>query len=562
VDCACFVRGEKRFLLEVIKKMKILEMRSMFDLTIKNGLVVDGTGNPWFRADIGIKNGRINKIGDLHSIESKEVLDAKGLIVAPGFIDMHTHSDFSLLINPRAESKVRQGVTTDVVGNCGSSAAPLNDFLKEEIRKTSPVLEEAKLKLDWSTMDEYLKRLDKNGVALNIVPLVGNGNIRALVMGYDARPPTKDELEEMRKVLGKALEEGAFGLSSGLIYPPSCYADTKELIELCKIVAQHGGIYTSHIRNEEDGLIDSVKEAIEIGEKSRVPVEISHHKAGGKSNWGKVKQTLKIIDEARNRGIDVTCDVYPYLAGSTGLDALLPPYIWEGGIEKLIERLKNPKIRQRLRKEMKEGIKGWSSLLKDDGWNSIMIAYCKGHRDFEGKTITEIVKLEGIDPFDFVFDLLIKEKASVSIVIFMMCEKDLRTVLQHPVSMIGSDSSAHAPYGVLGKGKPHPRTYGTFARILGEYVRKKRVLTLEDAIRKMTSLPAQKLKLRDRGLLREGAWADITAFDPKKVADRATYSEPLKYAVGIKYVIVNGKLVVDQGKHTGALPGQALRLHR
>jgi len=533
----------------------------MFDLIIKNGLVVDGTGNPWFRADIGIKNGRINKIGDLHSIESKEALDAKSLIVAPGFIDMHTHSDLSLLINPRAESKVRQGVTTDVVGNCGSSAAPLNDFLKEEIRITSPVLEEAKLKLDWSTMDEYLKRLEKNGVALNVVPLVGNGNIRALVMGYDARPPTKDELEEMRKVLANALEEGAFGLSSGLIYPPSCYADTKELIELCKVVAQYGGIYTSHIRSEEDGLIDSVKEAIEIGEKAKVPVEISHHKAEGKSNWGKVKQTLKMIDEARNRGIDVTCDVYPYLAGSTGLDALLPPYIWEGGIKKLVERLENPKIRQKLRKEMKEDIKGWSSLLKDDGWNSVMIAYCKGHRNFEGKTISEIAELKGIDPFDFVFDLLIEEKASVSIVIFMMCEKDLRTVLRHPVSMVGSDSSATAPYGVLGKGKPHPRTYGTFARILGEYVRKRRLLTLEDAIRKMTSLPAQKLKLRDRGLLREGAWADITAFDPKKVADKATYSKPHRYAIGIKYVVVNGKVVIDQGEHTEALPGKVLRLH-
>ena len=530
----------------------------MLDLVIKNGRIVDGTGNSWFKGDVGIAHGKIVKIENLGAEESKRIIDAKGLIVAPGFIDMHSHSDFSPLINPRTESKVRQGITTEVTGNCGVSAAPLNDFLKEEIMKTTPILEEAGLKLDWSTMNEYLCRLDEKKISVNVISLVGHGNVRAMVMKYDARPPTKNELEEMRRVLAKALEEGAFGLSSGLIYPPGCYANTKELIELCKVVARYGGLYSSHIRGEGERLIDSVKEAIKIGEKAKVPVEISHHKAGGKANWGKVKRTLRMMEKAREKGVEVTCDVYPYLAGSFGLDAMLPPNVHEGGVEKLIERLKDEKTRQRLRREMTEGIEGWASPLKAGGWDTTMIAYCEGHPEFEGKTVLEITQSKEIDPFDFVFDLLIEEKVSVSVVRFLMCEKDMRTVLKHPVSMIGSDSSARVPYGVLGKGKPHPRSYGTFPRVLGRYVREEGVLTLENAIRKMTSLPAQKLRLRDRGLIREGMWADITIFNPKEVIDTATYSAPHQYPTGIEYVLVNGKVVIDGGEHTGELPGQAL----
>jgi len=533
----------------------------MYDLLVKNGLVVDGTGNPWFRADVGIEDGKIADIGALPSAETKEVLDAKGLVVAPGFIDMHTHSELSLLINPRAESTIRQGITTEVVGNCGSSAAPLNDVLREEMYKTSPILEDAKLRLEWSTMDEYLKRLEGKGAAQNVVTLVGNGNIRALSMGFEARAPKSNELAEMKRALAQALEEGAFGLSSGLIYTPSCYANTRELVELCKVVARYGGIYASHIRGEGESLIAAVKEAIEIGGKSGVPVEISHHKAAGRANWGKVKRTLKLIDEARSRGVDVTCDVYPYLAGSTGLDSVLPPHYWEGGVDRLVERLKDPETRRRLRREMVKGGKGWSSMLKASGWGAIMISYCHGHREYEGKAISELARLNGSNPFDFVFDLLIEEKASVGIVVFMMREEDLRAVLKHPASMIGSDSSATAPYGVLSKGKPHPRTYGTFPRVLGEYVRRRSLLTLEEAVRKMTSLPAQKLKLRDRGLIREGFWADITVFDRGAVMDKATYSMPHRYPAGIEHVIVNGKMVIDHGEHTGALPGQVLRMH-
>jgi N-acyl-D-amino-acid deacylase len=530
----------------------------MFDLVLRNGLVVDGTGNPWFKADVGIKDGKIGDIGRSLSPESDEVLDVGHHVVAPGFIDMHTHSDFSLLVSPYAESKIRQGVTTEVVGNCGSSAAPLNDFLKEEIRKTSPVLEEAKLQLDWSTVDEYLERLKRNKTAINVVPLVGNGNIRALVLDFDARKPTKRELEEMRGHVRRAMQDGAFGLSSGLIYPPSCYADTEELVELCRAVAEFGGIYTSHIRGEGHNLVDSVREAVRIGEESGVPVEISHHKASGKSNWGKVKQTLEVIEQARSRGVDVTCDVYPYVAGSTGLDALLPAYAWEGGVEALIRRLRNPKTRQKLRHDMEEAE---SDLTRAANWNSVMISYCKGHRDYEGKRISEISKLRKKDPYDLVFDLLIEEAASVAIVIFTMSERDMRTVLGHSTSMIGSDSAAIAPYGVLGKGKPHPRAYGTFPRVLGEYVRKRKTLTLENAIRKMTSLPARRLGLRDRGIIERGMWADITVFDPETVMDKATYADPHQYPSGIRYVIVNGEVTIENGQHRKALNGRILRLH-
>lgn len=531
----------------------------MLDLVIKDGRIVDGTGNPWFKGDVGIANGRTVKVGNTGAEESERVIDAKGLVVAPGFIDMHSHSDLSPLINPRTESKVRQGITTEVVGNCGISAAPLNDFLKEEIMKTTPILEEAGLKLDWSSMKEYLCRLDEKKMAINVVSLVGHGNVRAMVMRYDARLPTKNGLEKMRKVLAKALEEGAFGLSSGLIYPPGCYANSSELIELCKVVARYDGLYSSHMRGEEERLIDSLKEAIKIGKKAGVPVEISHHKAAGKASWGKVRRTLRMMEKVREMGIEITCDVYPYLAGSFGLDAMLPPHAYEGGVEKLIERLKDEKTRQRLRREMTEGIEDWSSPLKAGGWDATMIAYCEGHPEFEGKTVLEIAQQKGVDPFNFVFDLLIEEKASVAVVRFLMREKDMRTVLKHPVSMVGSDSSARAPYGVLGKGKPHPRSYGTFPRVLGKYVREERVLTLENAIRKMTSLPAQKLRLRDRGLIREEMWADITIFDPKKVIDKATYSNPHQYPIGIECVLVNGKAVIDNGEHTGELPGQALR---
>ena len=531
----------------------------MYDIVVKNGKILDGTGNPWFYGDVGIKNGRIVKIGRLGVETAEKVIDAKGYIVSPGFIDMHSHSDFAALINPYMESKVRQGVTTEVIGNCGFSAAPLNDFLREQILETSPMLREANVKLEWSSMAEYMETIERNGVSLNLAPLVGHGTLRAFVMGYEKRKPTAEEFEEMMRLLAESLEHGAFGMSTGLIYPPSCYAENDEIVELCRVVAEYGGIYASHIRGEEHQLLDSVKEAIEIGEGAGVPVEISHHKAAGRENWGKVKESLKLIEEARSRGIEVTCDVYPYTAGSFGLDSVLPPYAHEGGLENMLERLKDSNFRQKLKNDMIKGIEGWRSVASVIGWENIMISYCRGHPEYEGKMISELAKQKNVSPFDFVFDLIIEERASTSVVLFSMSEEDMKTVLKSPFSMIGSDSSARATYGILAAGKPHPRAYGTFPRVLGKYVREEKVLTLQEAIRKMTSFPAQKLGLKDRGLIKEGMWADITIFDPQKIIDKATFMAPHQYPEGIEYVIVNGKIVIEKGEHTKEKPGKVLR---
>ncbi len=529
----------------------------MFDVIIKNGKVIDGAGNPWFKADVGIDRQKISAIGRLSTEKASKIIDADGLVVSPGFIDMHSHSDLVLLVNPKAESKIKQGITTEVIGNCGESAAPLNDLMKEEIRKTEPLIEEAKLQLDWSTMKDYLNRLGRQGVAVNIVPLVGHANLRVCTMGFVDRSPTKTELEEMKKRLAQAMEEGAFGISTGLIYPPGCYAKTDELVELSRVVASYGGIYASHIRDEGEKLIESVKETIEIGEEAGLPVEISHHKARGKANWGKVKESLKMIEDVRGRGKDITCDVYPYVAASTVLSAMLPQWAYEGGTEKLVKRLTDAETRDRLSREMREESPDRASLLGANRWDFTQIARCKNHPDFEGKTISEIAQMKHIDPFELVFDLLIDD-ASISVVRFLMCEDDVCTVLRHPVSMIGTDGWAVAPYGVLSEGKPHPRSYGSFPRVLGKYVREERILTLENAIRKMTSLPAQKLGLRDRGIIREGMRADITIFNPETITDRATYQNPHQYPDGIEYVIVNGKTAVRDRGHTGALAGRVM----
>ena len=533
----------------------------MFDVIIRKGRVVDGAGNPWFLADVGVKDGRILKIGNLKSGDAERIINAEKCIVSPGFIDMHSHSDFSPLINPYMESKIRQGVTTEVIGNCGFSAAPLNDFLRQEILETSPMLREANVELDWSTMSEYMKRLERNGVSSNVAPLVGHGNVRSFVLQFERRKPTEKELEEMKRILAHVMEEGAFGMSTGLIYPPGCYADIEEIVELCKVVARFGGLYSSHIRGEESQLLESVEEAIEVGEKAGVPVEISHHKAAGKRNWGRVGKSLKVIEEARSHGVDVTCDVYPYIAGSFGLDSLLPPHAHEGGVEKLVERLRSSEVRGKLKEEMMKGVGEWHSMVEVLGWENIMIAYCKEHLEYEGKRISEIANEKNLGPFDFVFDLIIEEMASVSVVLFSMSEEDVRTVLKSSFSMIGSDSSARATYGILSVGKPHPRAYGTFPRILGKYVREERFLILQEAVRKMTSFPAQKLGLEDRGLIREGMWADIAIFNADKIMDKATFFNPHQYPEGIEYVMVNGKIVIEKGDHTREMPGKVLRRH-
>lgn len=525
----------------------------MVEIVLRNGYVIDGTGNPWFKADIGIDRGKIAKIGDLESERAETRINARNLVIAPGFIDMHSHSDDALLINPKAESKIRQGVTTEVIGNCGDSGGPIDKTIKQEMKRTGALLLKAGVKLDYSSFAAYSAKLERRGIAVNVAPLIGHGNLRKMTVGYDNRPATAKELGKMKIILDRSMREGAFGLSTGLIYPPGSYAKTSEIVQLAKVAASHGGIYTSHIRGEGNTLFAAVKEAISIGERSGIPVEISHHKAGGRKNWGKVKQARKLIEDARRRGVDVTCDVYPYVASSFGLVNMLPDWAHEGGPEKILERLRSTKFRAKVRRDMERGS------LSSAHWNKTMIAHCPRHKEYQGRFISELAKKRKKDPFDFTFDLLIEESLAVSVVRFGLAEEDVEYVLSYRNSMIGSDGSALAPYGILGKGHPHPRNYGTFPRVLGHYVRDRGIISLPEGVRKMTSLPAQKLGLRDRGVIRPGAWADLVVFDPDKVTDVATYADPKRYPKGIEYVFVNGVLTINKGKHTSALAGKVLK---
>ncbi len=530
----------------------------MGDVLIKNGFVVDGTGNPWFKADVLIESDKISGIGPFHGAEPNLTIDGSGLIVAPGFIDMHSHSDLHLLINPLAESKIRQGVTTEVLGNCGSTLAPIREDRLDLLKKNCmPLAEE--VNWAWRSFEDYLRTLEERKISVNVAPLVGHGTVRIAVMGYDNRSPTEVEMEEMKGLVGEAMKDGARGLSSGLIYAPGSYSKTEELVELCKVVSGYGGFYSSHIRNESNYLLEAVDEAIAIGERAGVPVEISHHKAAGSENWGKVNDSLRMIEEARKRGVDVTCDVYPYTAGSTDLSACIPTWAHEEGLSNLVSRLGDKKIRSRLKHEIIEGIPRWEDLARQAGWENIIISQFDPDRSLEGKSVAEIAKLRDRDPIDTAFDLLVESKGVAQIVIFEMNEQDVETVLRYPGSMIGTDGSSYAPYGKLHVGKPHPRNYGTFPRVLGRYIRDKKILRLEEAVRKMTSLPARRLGLLDRGLLAEGMQADVTIFDPDTVLDLATYQDPHRYPQGIRYVIVNGEAAVENGEHIGARAGMVLR---
>ena len=541
-----------------------------YDIVIKEGLIVDGSGRPGFKADLAVKGGRIAKIDEVIDVEADRIINAEGLAVCPGFIDIHTHSDFVLLVNPKAESKVRQGVTTEVVGNCGGSAAPARGAALERAKR---IMSGYGIdRVEWTSFSDYLNLLERKGIAINVVALVGHGTVRQCVLGMENRPPTERELQEMRSLVAEAMEAGAFGMSSGLVYPPGRYASTEELIELCKVVASYGGIYASHIRGERETIVEAIKEAIEIGRRSGVSVQISHHpaKIGG---WGKSKETLRLIEEAREEGIDVNCDMHPYIAGSTGLSALLPPWVQEGGPEKIVQRLKNEELRKKIRQDMiEEKIPGPGpcGLVKRGMWDKLMLADCEKNKGLIGLNFEEIARRRGKDPFEAYFDLLVEEEARGMVVGFYYNEEDIRRVLLHPTSMIGSDGYALAPYGPLGKGKMHPRSYGTFPMVFRKYVRGEsrkeliyddgaKLLTLEKAVMKMTSVTAKKLGLKDRGLLKEGMRADIVILDPKRVADKATYLDPYQYPEGIEYVIVNGELVIDAGEHTGSLPGMVLR---
>jgi N-acyl-D-amino-acid deacylase len=525
----------------------------MYDIIIENGRVLDGTGNPWFRADIGIKDGKIAAICCLKNAEARERIDAGGHVVSPGFIDIHCHSDALLFARPREQGKILQGVTTETIGNCGISATPTTPEKLDLLKKyTSSIFAGIELPWNWTSTTKFLDYIEKQQPISNIATLVGHGTVRIAVMGFDNREPNDKEMQQMKSLVSEALDQGAFGMSSGLIYPPGLYSKTPEMIDLCKVVAQKGGVYTTHMRGETDTVIESVKEALEVAEKSGVSLEISHHKTAGRDNWGKCSETLTLIEEAGNRGIEVSCDVYPYVAASTMLGALLPPWVHEGGVEQLLARLQIKENRSRIKREIVEGVPGWENYVKASGWDNIVIASCKYTKAHEGKSLAQIAAERALEPAETLFDLMVEEKADVLMVVFMMCEEDVAYIIKHPLVMAASDA-------IPSTGKPHPRYYGTFPRVLSKYVREDKVLSLADGVRKITSMPARKLGITDRGLLQKGMWADIVIFDPATIHDKATFMEPQQYAVGIDYVLVNGQLAVKDGHYSGVLAGKVLR---
>jgi N-acyl-D-amino-acid deacylase len=528
----------------------------VFDLKIEGAEVIDGTGRPGARADVGVKDDRIAAVGDLHREPAGRNLHAAGKVVTPGFIDMHSHSDWRLWENRRAESKVRQGVTSEVVGNCGFSPAPVSDEFLGDLRGFALHVP-AGMDFRWRSVGDYLRAFDATGTAVNVLQLVGHGTLRIAAMGFARREPTRAELGLMQKLLADGIEDGAWGLSTGLIYAPGSYATTEEIVALASVAARHRGLYASHIRGEGATLLDAVGEAIHIAREGDLPVQISHVKAAGRPNWGKVADALALIDAARGEGLDVMADVYPYTASSTTLRTLLPDWALEGGVAAMLERLADADVRARVRRDIESPATG-QGLLDRIGWENVMVASATRRKDAEGKRISEIAASRGADPLDAAIELIVAEGGKGSMILFQLDERDLRRALVHPAVMIGSDGSALAPYGGLAAGKPHPRSYGTFPRVLGAYARDERVLSLAQAVHKMTGLPARRLGLKDRGVIAVGAKADLVVLDARRVADRATYEAPHQYPSGIEHVLVNGSLVIKDGEHTGSLPGRLL----
>ena len=527
----------------------------MLDLKITGGQLIDGTGAPARRGDVGVTGDAITAVGDLSREPAGRTIDATGRTVTPGFIDMHSHSDWRLWDNRRAESKIRQGVTTEVIGNCGFSPAPVSDQSRDEMRGFALYLP-AGMDFSWRRVADYLARYESEGVALNVAQLIGHGTLRLAAMGFARRPPTAAEQAHMERMMDEAMADGAYGLATGLIYAPGSYAATEEIIGIARRAGGRRGFYASHIRGEGATLLDAVAEAIRVGREGGLPVQVSHVKAAGRPNWGKVASALALIDDARRDGLDVMGDVYPYTASSTTLRTLLPDWALEGGIDAMLKRLADPAMRDRIRRELTGG---GETLLRGLDWADIMVAYSPSRPDAQGRRIAEIAAARREDPLDAAIELIVSEHGKGYMILFQLDEADLRRALAHPHVMIGSDGSALAAQGPLAAGKPHPRSYGTFPRVLGRYVRDEGVLSLETAVWKMTGLPAKRLGLADRGVLQGGAKADLVVFDAATVADRATYEDPHRYATGIGDVIVNGRVVIAGGEHTGALPGRVLR---
>ena len=528
-----------------------------YDLVIRNGRVVDGTGNPWFRADVGMRGDRIVTVGRVTSGSGKREIDASRMVVAPGFIDMHSHSDWTLLEDGNAQSKIRQGVTTDVLGE-GESGGPYAGQLAPKQLTVNGTTRRI------ASLGDYFRAVEDATCSLNIASYVGIDNLWQSVMGYSFDRPTPPQLERMKSLLADAMKDGARGLSSQVMTPPGSLATTDDLVELCRVVHDYGGIYSTHIRNEGTGVFDSVSEAIEVAERAGVPVDVIHLKIADQQSWGNMRGIVELFENARRRGVNAQANVYPYTRGNNNLVSIIPPWAHEGGVEALVKRLNTPQDRDRMKRDIERGIPGWYNHYTAVGrdWSRMLIS---GDCEYRGMTMDQVIaaKRRGRQPepdaIDVLFDLLVEQKGSVPTVYAHHEERDMNLALQQPWCSIGSDGSALAIDGPLRRGNPHPRNFGTFPRVLGRYVREQALITLEDAIRKMTSLNAAKIGLLDRGLVRPGMFADLTLFDPEQIIDRATYDDPFHYNEGIRYVIVNGIIVLDGEQHTGARPGKVLR---
>ena len=530
---------------------------ALYDVIIRNGHIIDGTGSPWYAADLAIRDGRIAAIGQLADADAKRSIDAHGMVVAPGFIDMLGQSELTVLVDARLPSKIYQGITTEITGE-GESVAPLDDAI---LRAMQPGLDHYHLKADWRTFAGYFARLRKQGIGINMGTYIGAATVREMVLGYDNRAPSANELAQMQALVADGMRQGTLGLSTALQYAPAPYATTDELIALAKTAARYGGIYATHMRSEANSEMAALDETFRIGRDAHIPVEIFHLKASGKPNWGQMPKIIARIDAARAEGIDVAADTYAYTAWQNTFSAIIPPWAHDGGDSKLLQRLRDPAMRARIRKDMTTPDNTWDNeWLAINGPHDILISVVSNPQlaRYQGMRIDEIAQQWHEDAIDTIMDFLIKDHAATSVVIFGMDEHDVELALQQPWVSIDNDYAGTSPDGILGKDFPHPRAYGTFPRILAKYVRAEKLLTLPDAIRKFSALPAQRMHLNDRGVLKQGMWADVVVFDPQTIHDVATYEKPNQLSVGMQYVLVNGVPVLDGARMTGKLPGKVL----
>ncbi len=542
--------------LTVVTYAQAAVAQSQFDIIIRGGMVYDGTGRAPVKADVGIKGDRIEAVGDLSQATAPTIVEANGLAVAPGFINMLSHSTTSWFVDSRSLSELRQGVTTQIFGE--GSMGPLNDEMKKRRRDSQSDL---KLPFEWTTLAEYLQGLEKMGISQNVASFIGANTIREYVIGLENKPPTPAQLDQMRELVRREMEAGALGITTALIYPPAFFARTEELIELCKVAAKYKGKYTAHMRSEGDKLIEAVEETIRISREAGLPVEIYHLKASGEANWSKMDKVIRMIEDARKKGVRITADMYTYPAGGTGLDASLPPWVFDGGREAGYKRLQDPATRQMIAEQVRKPSNEWENLyLLSGSPDRIVLAGFRSDslKPLIGKTLAEVAKMRGKDPVETIIDLILEDRSRIGTMYFLMSEDNIRKQIRQPWVSFGSDAASIANEGLFLRTAAHPRTYGNFARLLGKYVREEKVISLAEAVRRLTSLPATNLGLKDRGLLQKGMFADVVIFDPETIADRSTFENSHQYSVGVRDVFVNGAHVLKNGEHTGAKPGKAL----